>query len=118
MEPGGKFACKEGHIELQVDRRPIKNGEGSRCVRVSAVGSSAGYREHADASSPRLLGESSYVGEGYERHSSFEASAAPSTSERSFSHATVGWMSWRVRAVAAKPQSAPAMTFARPTMLA
>ena len=46
-----------------------------------------------------------------------EAMRAPSTSDCSFAHTTVGWISVDP-AKEAKPQSAPAMTRSRPTTLA
>src|SRR5262249_24812726 len=46
------------------------------------------------------------------------ASRAPSAIAANFSHTTLGWTSLNRTPEAAKPQSAPAMTFSRPTILA
>jgi hypothetical protein len=46
------------------------------------------------------------------------ASRAPSAMAANFNHATLGWVSLNRMPEAAKPQSAPAMTFSRPTIRA
>src|SRR5207245_3541617 len=46
------------------------------------------------------------------------ASRAPSAIAANFSHATLAWVSLNRAAEAANPQSAPAITFSRPTILA
>jgi len=48
-------------------------------------------------------------------HSSRVANRAPSAKAANLSQATLGWVSLNRRAEAAKPQSAPAITFSRPT---
>src|SRR5262245_60853468 len=50
-------------------------------------------------------------------HSSCVAILAPSASDLSFAHMMVGWTRC-ANGLCAKPQSVPAMTFSRPTMLA
>src|SRR5207248_5503587 len=44
-------------------------------------------------------------------HNCLVANRAPSAIAANFSHATLGWVSLNLRAEAAKPQSAPAITF-------
>src|SRR5262245_26206391 len=51
-------------------------------------------------------------------HSSRVANRAPSANTANLSQATLGWVSLNLRAEAANPQSAPAITFSRPTILA
>ena len=129
---GGRGHCRPvGNVEAGSDGRVWPRAlnaatASSRwsCADVSDDDFHAGAGEGFGDAEPDAAGaagdERDFAGKIFhagQPHNSLLARRAPSASVSNLAHITVGWTRW-MKSTWAKPQSVPAMTFSRPTILA